>query len=66
MVIWQEGASFVGKVLENSVSSFWATSQEAYDNTQEALKLYLTDNDAQVSEVEIISPKIYSLDISNA
>lgn len=40
IVIWQEGDQYVAKALENSVSSFGTSKQEALDRCKEALELY--------------------------
>lgn len=64
LIVWKEGEQYVGKVLENSISSFWTTEQIAYDNTIEALQLYLEDTHPE--EPQITSPKLYSLDLCHA
>lgn len=65
LITWKEGPYFIGKVLENSVSSFGSTEQEAYDNTLEALKLY-NENNTQKENIQVSSPKLYSLDLAHA
>lgn len=37
----KEGKYYVGKILENNVSSFGKTEKECIKNTKEALDLYL-------------------------
>ena len=47
IAIWQEWDMFVTRVLENNISSFWYTKEEAL-NTYEAIELYYEfekDND---------------------
>jgi len=65
IVVWQEGKYFVGKVLQNSVSSFWCTREEALNNTKEALELYNEWNNTW-DDVEISSPELYNLELSHA
>jgi predicted RNase H-like HicB family nuclease len=39
----KEGKQYVGKILENNVSSFGKTEKECIEHTKEALDLYLED-----------------------
>jgi len=53
-VIWKEGEFFVSLCLNNQVSSFGETPNEAKDNLIEALELYYEDNtDENYSELEV-------------
>jgi len=56
----------VGKVLENSVSSFWNTQEEAYKNTKDALELYNEWKKWYDQDIQISSPKLYSVELSHA
>jgi len=40
IAIWQEWEMFVTRVLENNISSFWHSKEEALKNTHEAIELY--------------------------
>ena len=42
--VWEEGEYFVAQCLNIDVSSFGDTKEEALANLQEALELYLEDN----------------------
>lgn len=42
-VVWKEGRYFVAQCLNVDVSSFGKTYEEALNNLDEALKLYLED-----------------------
>lgn len=55
IIMREEWQCFVAKVLENNVSSFWKTKQEALDNVYEALELYY-ESEEKISDVEIKSP----------
>ena len=44
IVIWKEWEYFVTRVIENNVSSFWKTKEEALKNTHEALELYYEED----------------------
>jgi len=65
LITYKEWDFFIGKVLENNISSFGKTEKEAYDNTIEALELYNEDL-VDKEKIEISSPKFYSLNINNA
>ncbi|ASU34819.1 hypothetical protein MuYL_2932 [Mucilaginibacter xinganensis] len=43
--VWKVGNYFVAQCLNVEVSSFGDTKDEALDNLQEALELYLEDNE---------------------
>ena len=66
LIVWQEWDFFVWKVLENSVSSFWASRDEAYRNTLEALELYNEGQFHKLPETPISSPELYSLETVHA
>ena len=40
IIIRKEWKKFITRVLENNISSFWDTKEEALKNTYEALELY--------------------------
>jgi len=42
-IVWQEGKFFVAQCINVDVSSFGSTRQEALDNLDQALELYLED-----------------------
>ena len=65
IITYKEWELYIWKILENSISSFWNTEKEAYNNTVEALKFYNEDINIK-EEIIISSPKIYSLNLSNA
>ena len=65
IITYKEWDFFIGKILENNISSFGKTEKEAYNNTKEALELYLEDK-TEIEKIEISSPKIYSLSLENA
>lgn len=60
-VIRKEGELFVAKILENSVSSFWKTEKEALTHLQEAVELYMEDEQGQQAIPEIVSPYLTTL-----
>ena len=66
IITYKEWEYYIGKTLENSVSSFGDTEKEAYSNTVEALKLFQDDENIQRDIVEVSSPKIYSLNLTHA
>lgn len=57
LIIRQEGKYFVGKILENNVSSFGKTEKECIEKTKEALDLYLENTSAK-EYVAIKSPRL--------
>ncbi len=65
IITYKEWDFYIWKILENNISSFWSTEKEAYDNTIEALKFYNEDIKKE-EKISISSPKIYSLNLSNA
>lgn len=61
IVTRKEGKQYVGKILENNVSSFGKTEKECIDNTKEALDLYLEDSSPK-EYVAIQSPRLLSFE----
>ncbi len=57
----KEGKQYVGKILENNVSSFGTTEKECMENTKEALDLYLEDNTPK-EHISIQSPRLLSFE----
>mgnify|MGYP003753868613 FL=1 len=57
IAIWQEWDMFVTRVLENNISSFWYTKEEALKNTYEAIELYYEsekiDNDYLIKNLSL-------------
>ena len=57
IAIWQEWDMFVKRVLENNISSFWYTKEEALKNTYEAIELYYEsekiDNDYLIKNLSL-------------
>ncbi|HPK28021.1 MAG TPA: hypothetical protein PKX34_02315 [Candidatus Absconditabacterales bacterium] len=57
IAIWQEGDIFVTRVLENNISSFGYTKEEALKNTYEAIELYYEfekiDNDYLIKNLSL-------------
>ncbi len=57
IAIWQEWDIFVTRVLENNISSFWYTKEEALKNTYEAIELYYEfekiDNDYLIKNLSL-------------
>ena len=45
IAVWQEWKFYVTRVLENNVSSFGKTYEEALEQTKEALELYNEDDE---------------------
>ncbi len=61
VVVWQETQHYVAKVLENSVSSFGVTEEEALRNTKEALDLYLEDASNTMMISSIVQPRMTTI-----
>ncbi|MCP1384951.1 type II toxin-antitoxin system HicB family antitoxin [Runella salmonicolor] len=64
-VIWKEEQYFVAQCLNIDISSFGETRQEALDNLNEALALYLEDN-SQENVTKIEQPELVHATISYA
>lgn len=62
IIIRQEWKNFVTRVLENNVSSFWTTKENALKNTYEALELYY-EQEKNIKNYQISKPSLleYSL-----
>jgi predicted RNase H-like HicB family nuclease len=61
----QEGKYYVGKILENNISSFAKTEKECIKNTKEALDLYL-ENKSSKEHISIKSPRLLEFDYNYA
>lgn len=64
-VVWKEGAYYVAQCLNIDVSSFGKSKQEALNNLNEALDLYLEDAPIK-SIVKIEKPEIRNLSLTYA
>jgi predicted RNase H-like HicB family nuclease len=56
-VVWREGKYFVAQCLNIEVSSFGESKEEALKNLEEAIALYLEDND-EPDFHEVESPEL--------
>lgn len=65
IIIWQENKTFVAKAIENNISSFGQTFEEAFENIKEALDLYYEGEKSPVYET-IKSPSLITYYIGNA
>ena len=64
-VVWKEGEYFVAQCLNIDVSSFGATRAEALANLDEAINLYLDDD--QHEEIQSVeNPEIVHLSVKYA
>jgi len=63
IIVWQEWDNFVTRVLENNVSSFWATRDEALKNTYEALELYY-EKEKSEDDYMILKPSLLEYDFA--
>jgi predicted RNase H-like HicB family nuclease len=45
--IWREGKSYVSRCLNNNISSFGESREEALANLKEVLELYFEDSNEQ-------------------
>jgi predicted RNase H-like HicB family nuclease len=59
-VVYQEGKHYVAQCLDIDISSFGKTEQEALDNLQEALELYLEDAPS-ISHSAVKHPTLHTL-----
>lgn len=64
-VIWKEGKHFVSQCLNVDVASFGQSREEAIENLNEAVALYLEDDQPVQHEV-IEVPEIVSMHLENA
>lgn len=65
LIIRQEWNTFVAKVLENNVSSFWKTEKICIENTKEALDLFL-ENENQADRTIIKFPRLLEVSYNYA
>lgn len=64
-VVWKEGKYYVAQCLNIDISSFGDSRDEALKNLDEALNLYLEDNENQeIQNVE--SPEIVHMQVKYA
>ena len=61
----QEGKNYVGKILENNISSFGKTEKECIANTKEALDLYL-ENWSTKEKISIKFPRLLTMEYTYA
>ena len=50
-IVWKEGKYFVSQCINNSVSSFGETIDEALKNLKEALELYFEDEQIEQNPI---------------
>jgi len=65
LITRKEWKFYVGKILENNVSSFGKTQKECEKNTKEALELYLEDKSVK-EHITIKSPRLVELNYTYA
>jgi len=65
LILRQEGKTFVGRILENNVSSFGKTEKECIKNTKEALDLFL-ENEKKILETTIKFPRLLEISYQHA
>ena len=65
IIIRQEWKNFVTRVLENNVSSFWTTEEDALKNTYEALELYY-QKEKNLINYKISKPYLLEYNLANA
>jgi predicted RNase H-like HicB family nuclease len=58
IITWKEGANWVAECLNNHVSSFGDTKEEAEKNVREALELYFEEADEEIAEVDQASVSV--------
>ena len=51
-VLWKEGKHYVSQCLNVDISSFGGTKEEAVENLEEALGLYLEDAAGRISKIQ--------------
>ena len=64
-VVYKEGNYFVAQCLDIDVSSFGKSEKEALTNLQEAIELYLEDQDTDSIEPSQ-NPSLHTLHLLNA
>ncbi|MFA7717876.1 MAG: hypothetical protein WC875_04125 [Candidatus Absconditabacterales bacterium] len=65
IILRQEGKTFIGRIMENNVSSFGKTEKECLENTKEALDLFL-ENEKIVQETAIKFPRLLEISYQHA
>lgn len=65
IIIRKEWKNFVTRVIENNVSSFWTTKEEALKNTYEALELYC-EQEKNLTNYRISKPSLLEYSLANA
>jgi predicted RNase H-like HicB family nuclease len=65
LITRQEGKYYVGKILENNISSFGKTEKECIEKTKEALDLYL-ENTSKKDHISIKSPRLLQFEYNYA
>jgi len=66
VLIWQEWEYYVAKILENDVSSFGKTFDEAFENIKEALGLYYEWEEMNTPYTAIRKPSLINYSFSYA
>jgi predicted RNase H-like HicB family nuclease len=64
-VVYKEGKYYVAQCLNVDVSSFGDSEQEALDNLQEALKLYLEDASSLPTVPMVEHPTVHTLHLQH-
>ncbi len=57
--LWREGEYVIAKCVELGVASFGDNREDALENLQEAVELYLENEDIE----EIVSPEIVKIEV---
>ena len=65
LITRKEWKYYVGKILENNVSSFGKTEKECIEKTKEALNLYI-ENAPKTQHISIKSPRLLQLEYNYA
>ena len=65
LILRQEGKIFIGRILENNVSSFGKTEKVCIKNTKEALDLYLED-EKNIQKTSIKFPHLLEISYQHA
>lgn len=55
-IVWKENDTYVSLCLDFGISSFGKTKEEALTNLQEAVELYMEDNDLK-DKVKVGTPE---------
>ena len=64
-VVWKEGSYFVAQCLNIDISSFGETREEALENLDEAINLYLED-EQNLDIQNVVNPEIVHLSVKYA